>query len=85
MRKAIPSNASFWSCVDALTDYEAKTRVLRDEHRAKFSSNLETTPSNSRERRKTDNDLALKCLIEHREEYKSVEFLQRIANLQKLD
>ena len=85
MRKAIPSNASFWTCVDALVDYEAKTRVLRDEHRAKFSTSLETSPSNSRERRKSDNDLALKCLIEHREEYKPVEYLQRVANLQKLE
>ena len=85
MRKAIPSNASFWTCVDALVDYEAKTRVLRNEHRAKFSTSLETSPSNSRERRKSDNDLALKCLIEHREEYKPVEYLQRVANLQKLE
>lgn len=81
LRKQISVNSSMWTVIDALKDQEAKVRVRLEERRAAGS-----IPSGKRECRRSDNDLALKNIVERRTDYSNcVEYLKRVSTLEKFD
>ena len=81
-RKEVSVNASIWEVIRKLINLEAQTRAERDEDRERLTyGQAAVEPRSGRDRRRSQNNAALKNLLEHRSEFSKIDFMKRVSHM----
>jgi len=91
LKHNLPQNNTIWALLDHLVNLEAETHTIRDEHRASLGmeddgddegdGGDEKQPGNAGAYKRWKMRRNLKNLIGHRDEYSTVEFLERVSHI----